>query len=411
MSPKKPQKRIQKFNPSNSTVVLAAFAFGTLALIQNRFGIFSDIRGFYGMHFSDGQNLWPFASKQLLGSEVIRGPVEYPALTGLVMWLISFFIEPSQTAPFSYFRLTSFFQIILFGLAALYVAKLSNNRYALVFAITPAVLYSLNRNWDIWAILPMLLAVYFFERGKKEKSAILLGVSIATKFFPIVLLFPILIQDFKNRELRNAFRYTAIVTITWFFINLPFAIVNFEGWFYFYRFSFNRGLGSASIYELASITGGDFLNSNAIYYALNIGIFVFFGVFLFLSKRLPSLGESAFLAMFMFMLFNKQYSMQYIIWLTCLCVIAIFRQNQNKRTLLIVMFVFWQLFELLFQYAFFQSILTNIYANTATPASPEISRELYAGIGIIRYTLAISFVFMLMIFMYKKQGVKSAVKK
>lgn len=411
MSPKKPKKRHKKFNPSNSSVVLTALAFGTLALIQNRFGIFSDIRGFYGMHFSDGQNLWPFASKQLIGSDVIRGPVEYPALTGLVMWLISFLIEPSQTAPFSYFRLTSFFQIILFGVSAFYVAKLSNNRYALLFAITPAVLYSLNRNWDIWAVLPMLLAVYFYERGKKQKSAILLGLSIATKFFPIVLLFPILIQSFKKRELREALRYTAIVAITWFLINLPFALINFKGWFYFYEFSFNRGLGSASIYELTSINGVDLLNSNVVYYALNIGLFVVFGIFLLRLERIPSLGESAFLAMFMFMLFNKQYSMQYIIWLTCLCVIAIFKQDSSKRRLLLAMFSLWQLFELLFQYAFFQNILTNIYANTGTPASPEISKELYAEIGLIRYVLAILFVFALMTSMYKNQNVKANSKK
>jgi hypothetical protein len=136
-----------------------------------------------------------------------------------------------------------------------------------------------------------------------------------------------------------------------------------------------------------------------------------FGIFLFRIKRIPSLGESAFLAMFMFMLFNKQYSMQYIIWLTCLCVIAIFRQDSSKRRLLLAMFSFWQLFELLFQYAFFQNILTNIYANTGTPASPEISKELYAGIGLIRYVLVILFVFALMTAIYKNQNVKAHAKK
>ena len=93
MASKSKQKRMRamtKKETATAAVLIAMFA-AFLAIIQNSYGQFSDIRGFYGMHFADGQNQWPFSYHTLLGSTEERHPVEYPALTGLIMWLFSFF--------------------------------------------------------------------------------------------------------------------------------------------------------------------------------------------------------------------------------------------------------------------------------------------------------------------------------
>ncbi|MFM8844004.1 MAG: hypothetical protein ACKOFJ_07275, partial [Actinomycetota bacterium] len=75
-----------------------AMTLGLAALLQNPYGQFSDIRGFYGMHFSDGMNHWPFSYPQLVGASEPIHPVEYPALTGLLMWLLSFTVGGSENA-------------------------------------------------------------------------------------------------------------------------------------------------------------------------------------------------------------------------------------------------------------------------------------------------------------------------
>jgi hypothetical protein len=95
-SSKKYKKQISFEEPATISVILALL-LGSLAYYQNKYGQFSDIRGFYGLHFSDGQNQWPFSYHSLLGSDKLAHPVEYPALTGLIMWLISFLVEPSNT--------------------------------------------------------------------------------------------------------------------------------------------------------------------------------------------------------------------------------------------------------------------------------------------------------------------------
>jgi len=399
MASKSKKQRAKQDNPT--LLIIAALAVGVLALLQNKFGQFSDIRGFYGMHFYDGQHLWPFSEKTLLGDTKVQHPVEYPALTGLIMWLISFLVSPSQTAVYDYYRITAGIQIVLFALCAYLIYKLVGKKYAYYFALAPAVLYSLNRNWDIWAIVAMLFAILLFERKKYILSALLLSVAIATKFFPIVLMLPIMIIFLRNRQISNFIKYGLTVLITWVLINLPFVLVDLEGWAYFYKFSAERALGSASFYELVNIFIPGIKFSSIHFYILNILVFLLVTAFLMKLKTVPTLAESSFFVMFAFILFNKQYSMQYVIWLTSLAVITLAYITKRNRDSLIYIFIVWQAFELAFQYSFFQKILTDAYKNTDTPMTITVSNNAYASIGVIRYLLAVLFAILLGRYLYK----------
>jgi len=399
MASKSKKQRAKKDNAT--MLIIAALAVAVLALLQNKFGQFSDIRGFYGMHFYDGQHLWPFSEKTLLGDTKVQHPVEYPALTGLIMWLISFLVSPSQTAVYDYYRITAGIQIVLFALCAYLIYKLVGKKYAYYFALAPAVLYSLNRNWDIWAIVAMLFAILLFERKKYILSALLLSVAIATKFFPIVLMLPIMIIFLRNRQISNFIKYGLTVLITWVLINLPFVLVDLEGWAYFYKFSAERALGSASFYELVNIFIPGIKFSSIHFYILNILVFLLVTAFLMKLKTVPTLAESSFFVMFAFILFNKQYSMQYVIWLTSLAVITLAYISKRNRDSLIYIFIIWQAFELAFQYSFFQKILTDAYKNTDTPMTITVSNNAYASIGVIRYLLAVLFTILLGRYLYK----------
>jgi len=388
-------KKQSRQRESSFTLILLSLTVGIIALIQNKYGQFSDIRGFYGMHFFDGQHLWPFSEKTLLGETTVRHPVEYPALTGLIMWLLSFFVSPSDTAIYNYYRLTASLQIILFTYSAYLIYKLAGKKYAFYFILAPAVLYSLNRNWDIWAIAPMLVAILLFERKKFGLSAVLLAISIATKFFPIVLILPIAIIFLRQKNYLAFIRYGAVTLVSWICINLPFAMVNFKGWAYFYEFNAKRGLGSASFYEITSIIFKSIKFNSIHFYILNITIFLLVTVFLIRLKQIPNLLESSFFVMFAFILFNKQYSMQYVIWLSALAVLTISQISKRNRESIIYIYILWQALELAFQYAFFQNILTNTYAKTETPMTIQVSTTAYAYIGVFRYLIAVIFALIL----------------
>jgi len=380
---------------SAASLVLISITVGILALLQNKFGQFSDIRGFYGMHFFDGQHLWPFSEKTLLGDTKVQHPVEYPALTGLIMWLLSFLVSPSQTAVFDYYRITAAFQIVLLAISAYLIFKLAGKKYGFYFVLAPAVLYSLNRNWDIWAIAAMLLAIYLFEKKRFGLSAILLAVSIATKFFPIVLMLPIMIIFLRNKQIKLFIRYALTTAIAWAVINLPFVLINYEGWAYFYKFSAERGLGSASFFEITNIILPSITFSTIHFYILNMLTLVAVTTYFVRLKSVPTLAATSFFVMFGFILFNKQYSMQYVIWLSALAVLTFSYLKREHKDLLIYVYILWQSLELAFQYSFFQKILTSTYANTATPMTITVSNTAYGYIGVARYILAVIFALLL----------------
>ena len=393
MASKSKQARMRQANKKETVTLAIIVAMGAaiLAIIQNSYGQFSDIRGFYGMHFADGLHHWPFSTHTLQGATEAMHPVEYPALTGLIMWFFSYFVKPAQLAWVDYFRLTASVHVLIYALTVYFIQKLANRKLAIIFAVSPAVLYSLNRNWDIWAVATMLIALYLFQKGKETQSAIWLAISIALKFFPLVALLPIGIFYLRNKRLKDGLRYLFMTGVYWLAINLPFMLINYKGWLYFYEFNFKREVGSASFFEIINMAGIGLPSSKSIFYALNLLVFGLVALYLLRSKSVIGAVEGTFFTMFGFILFNKQYSMQYVIWLASLAVLAVFLLEKKSQMKILVFYGVWQASELLFQYSFFQRILTGMYKGTSSPASPEISDGFYAGAGLIRYGLAIGF--------------------
>jgi uncharacterized membrane protein len=393
-------KKYRAKKESAVPLVLLSLLVGILALMQNPYGALSDIGNFYTLHFLDGQNQWPYSEKILAGGTKVQHPVEYPALTGLVMWLISFLVTPTPTVYSDYYRITAAFQIFLLAVSAYLIFKIVGKKYGFYFILAPAVLYSLNRNWDIWAIAAMLLAIYLFEKKRFQLSAILLAVSIAAKFFPIVLMLPIMIIFFRNKQIKLFTRYALTTAVAWAVINLPFVLINYEGWAYFYKFSAERGLGSASFFEITNIILPSITFSSIHFYILNILALVAVTTYFVKLKSVPTLAATSFFVMFGFILFQKQYSMQYVIWLSALAVLTFSYLKREHKDKLIYLYVLWQALESAFQYSFYQKILTDAYANTATPMTITVSNTAYGYVGVARYILAVVFVLLLAKFFF-----------
>lgn len=374
-------------------VILWALAAAFAGYLQNRYGQFSDIRGFYGMRFMDGQHHWPYDSYIPAGASSTLNPIEYPAITGIVVWLLTFFVPKSGNPIFSYFAINAFVNAMLFAGTAYFVRKMTDNKHAYFYLFAPAVVMALNLNWDLWAMVPMLAAIYYFDRKKLHLSAVLLGLSIAAKFFPVVLLLPITIFLLRNREIRSLGKYLPICLFSWLAFNLPVLIASPEGWKYFYTFSFSRGQGDGSIYSIIGKLGLGQIYSNPLYYTLNIGIFGLLVIFLVKNKTNIPLTHTAFFTMFCFTYFGKQYSMQYILWLAPLAVITLRNiEKSAERINLLAIFCIWQFFEICFRLTYFENMLTHVYQGKPEASYHTISDQLYGYVGIIRYLTAIFFV-------------------
>jgi uncharacterized membrane protein len=138
-------------------------------------------------------------------------------------------------------------------------------KYLYLFLASPAVIASLFINWDLIAVASALLTVYFFEKEKYEESAIALGISIATKFFPIVMLLPIAIIFYRRKQIKQLSRFLFTTAILWLAINLPIAVFYFEGWWRFFKLNIERGADFGSIWYGLSLLNLDVPNLDLIY--------------------------------------------------------------------------------------------------------------------------------------------------
>jgi hypothetical protein len=282
-------------------------------------------------------NQWPFASDD--------NSVEYPVITAMVMYLTSF----AANSPVSYFNINIFFLILLFIATVMLVRKI-RPEFAYLVPVAPAMIASLFINWDLWAIASMMLAIYWFDRKQFTNSALLMGLSISTKFLPIFLLIPIVFIFWRENKIKEAIKYVAITFGIWLAINLPFAVTTPTGWWRFYQLNLDRGPDWGSFWLALQQLGINLTNLNYLSILLLLIALTSIAILLFEIKYTPTLASVSFFVLASVMLASKVYSPQYVLWLTPLAVIAL----TNKKDL--HAFWLWQATELIYHIAIWQHL-------------------------------------------------------
>lgn len=308
--------------------------------------------------------------------------IEYPPVIGLGNWLISF-ITPSENSFRTFFDINALIILVLFFISAIIVRKISPT-YQYLFPLAPAVIASLFINWDMWAVVSTLLAIYYFDKKKYEASGIWLGISIATKFFPIVLLLPIAIIFYRSSQMRLMYRYLFTTAIFWGAINIPIALTHFDGWLRFFKLNLERGADFGSIWYALSLLDIKIPHLDLINPLLSIALFIGLAIYLLKLPSTPNLAAIALFALVIFTTVGKVYSPQYILWLTPLAVIAL----QNSKRL--ITFWFWQATEITYHLAIWQYLALFSDAQFGLPAGG------YALATIIRVIGVCTFAYILM---------------
>ena len=304
--------------------------------------------------------------------------IEYPPVIGLGNWLISF-ITPNENSFRSFFDINALIIIVLFFISATIVRKISPT-YQYIFPLAPAVVASLFINWDMWAVVSTLLAIYYFDKKKYEVSGIWLGVSIATKFFPIVLLLPVAIIFYRSSQIQLFYRYLFTTALFWSAINIPIALIHFDGWWRFFKLNLERGVDFGSIWFALSLLDVNVPYLDLIYPLISIGFFIGLAFYLLKLAKLPNLAAVALFALVIFTTVGKVYSPQYVLWLTPLAVIAL----QNRKQLPV--FWFWQATEITYHLAIWQYLALFSDAQFGLPAGGYALATLLRVVGVCTFT-------------------------
>jgi uncharacterized membrane protein len=311
---------------------------------------YSDLPALFGTRGLDN-NVWPYASND--------NSVEYPVLTGMVMYATSFVAN----SPVSYFKINIFFLVLLF-LATVLVVRKIRPEFAYLVPVAPAMIASLFINWDLWAIATMMLAIYWFDRKQYTNSALLLAISISTKFLPIFLMIPIAFIFWRDSKIKEMLKFGGIVVGTWIAINLPFALTTPTGWWRFYKLNLDRGADWGSIWLALQQLGVNFTNLNYLSLLLLLIAMTSIAIVLFELKYTPTLASVAFLVLASVMVASKVYSPQYVLWLTPLAAIAL----TNKKDL--HAFWLWQAVETIYHLAIWQHIALVTDAHFGLASTP-----------------------------------------
>ena len=297
---------------------------------------YSDLSALYVSRGLD-TNTWPYASDD--------NSVEYPVITAMVMYGTSFVAK----SPASYFNVNIFFLVLLF-LATVIIVRKIRPELAYLSAIAPAMIASLFINWDLWGIATMMLAIYWFDRKQYLHSALILALSISTKFLPIFLLIPIAFILWRDTKLKELVKYVAVVAVTWLAINAPFALTTPTGWWRFFKLNLERGADWGSVWLALQQLGLNLTNLNYLSILLLLIGLTSIAIFLFELKHTPTLASVAFIVMAAVMVASKVYSPQFVLWLTPLAVIALINKEDLHA------FWLWQATEVIYHVAIWQHI-------------------------------------------------------
>ena len=297
---------------------------------------YSDLPSLYGERGLD-KNQWPYASD--------TNAVEYPVLTGMVMFATAALVN----TPIAYFNLNAVFLTLLF-IALVILLRRMKPELSYLLPVAPAMIASLYINWDLWAIITMMLAIYWFDREAYLYSALAMGISISTKFLPIFLLFPIVFILWRHNRIKELVKYLATTVGIWLAINLPFVLTTPTGWWRFYKLNLERGADWGSIWLALSQLGLSLTNLNYLSLLLLLIGLTAITIFLFEIKSTPTLASVAFIVLATVMIAGKVYSPQYVLWLTPLAVIALTSARDLPA------FWIWQSGEIIYHIAIWQHI-------------------------------------------------------
>ena len=309
---------------------------------------------------------WPYSSTS--------NSVEYPPVTGVVMWLTALPIHGDK----SYFLINvGLIALLLIGLSLL-VAQMKPELWYLL-PLSPAVIASLYINWDLWAVASAILAIYYFDRRKYDYSALALGLSIATKFFPIVLLAPIALIFYRRADIKGALRFGFVTAGSWLAINAPFILFNRSGWWRFFAMNKDRGADFGSLWYALNLFGITTTNLNLLSILLFLIGLATFAVYFFGLGELPSLATISFAVVAIFTISSKVYSPQYVLWLTPLAILAM-RGTKDRTT-----FWIWQGAEILYHLAIWEYLASFSGSHFGLPA------KAYAAATLIRIIATLIF--------------------
>ncbi|GAA4816697.1 glycosyltransferase family 87 protein [Nocardioides caeni] len=227
-----------------------------------------------------------------------------------------------------------------FGLCALLAVWLLAGAHprrpwdAAAFAISPALLLTGLINWDLLAVVLVAGALWAWSRDRPVLTGVMIGLGTAVKLYPLFLLGAILVICLRRREIGAFVTATLTSVVVWAAANAPAYFSGKEQWQVFWSFNSDRTADLGSVWMLVDQATDAAIEAHTIntwswilFGAWCVGVFAI-GMTAGRGRRwgdhatVPRLAQLGYLIVVGFLIVNKVYSPQYVLWLLPLAVLA-----------------------------------------------------------------------------------------
>ena len=298
---------------------------------------YSDTVPLFGLHHLDTGSV-PY----------LESPVEYPVLTGGFMAFAAALARvydgasgawgllPGVPAVESYYVVTCLLLTLCALLTTRSVLGLSGRRPwdAAMIGLSPLLFVHAFTNWDLFAVALATAGLWAWARRRPVLAGVLLGLGIAAKLYPVLLLGALFLLCLRAGRLRVWLRTGLAAAGTWLVVNAPIAVLAPENWSRFFRLNSSRPADPDTVWNLLlHATGGRAFDGplaegqsptvlNAVV-AVVLVVLLAAATWLALAAPVrPRVAQLAFLLVAGFLLLNKVWSPQYSLWLLPLAVLA-----------------------------------------------------------------------------------------
>jgi uncharacterized membrane protein len=359
----------------STSVLLAASVLGMVLALAEKSPCRSGAWNFYARQFQDAcyTDIYPLYYGEGLSAGKVPytgHQVEYPVLIGGAMQAAAWLVRNVNPV----IRGREFFDVtmvllavcaIIGVLATARAAGPGRRAQALMVALSPALILSAFINWDLIALALTALGIAAWAARRGVWAGVFLGLGVAAKFYPLVVFGPLLLLCLRAGQLREFAKTLAAAALAWLAVDLPVMIVAPSGWAYFYVFSKDRGADWGSVWYMfehfnVPVLGDAQLSVlNQMSAAFFTAACVAIAVLALAAPRRPRLPQLCFLVLAAFLMTNKVWSPQYIVWLVPLAVLA------RPR---LWPYLLWQLAEVAYFFGIW-GYLIFVYASEGNPVT------------------------------------------
>lgn len=290
-----------RFSLVSITIVgIVSALFHGMGLFENAWWhiVYSDIVPFFEKAIEPG---FPYIGKT----------IEYPVLTGLFVHLMGILGGGTETG---YYIATSFF-LIAFSVGITYFlvqmrGKISDKKLFFFWILAPSMFVFMIYNWDIIAIFFTVLGLYMMQKDKPYAAAAAFALGFASKFYPIIYMAPLLLAQKTRKAQAYIIAVFGGIALA---LNGIFMAASWQNWSHFFVFNRLREANPDSIWTVIQFMIGQ-LNVSTINVVSLLLFAASYGIFLWRYKNMNPLFLS-FGGTILFLLFNKVFSPQYLLWL------------------------------------------------------------------------------------------------